>query len=91
MYHALMLTPRIPEGKTIDAVGFFGATEIRNINGPIKVGTAYQAKGKLTCVGASPKTEFFWYDSSLEDKETGKRVAEMRKLTRFMKASSPLY
>ena len=91
MYHALMLTPRIPEGRPLNAVGFFGATEIRNIDGPIKVGVPYQAKGKLTCVGASRKTEYFWYDSYLEEKETGKRVAEMLKMTRFMKASSPLY
>ena len=91
MYHALMLTPKFPENKKLDAVGFFGATEIRLINGPIKVGVPYIAEGELICVGASPKTEYFWYDSYLEEKESGKRVAEMRKLTRFMKASSPLY
>jgi hypothetical protein len=91
MYHALMLTPKFPENKKLDAVGFFGATEIRIIDGPIKVGVPYEAKGELICVGASPKTEYFWYDSYLEEKESGKRVAEMRKMTRFMKASSPLY
>jgi hypothetical protein len=91
MYHAMMLTPKIREESRIDAVGFFGATEIRNINGPIKVGVPYRASGKLVCVGASVKTEYFWYDSYLDEKESGKRVAEMRKMTRFMKASSPLY
>lgn len=91
MYHALMLTPRLPDNKKVEAVGFFGATEIRLVDGPIKVGVPYVAKGELICVGASPKTEYFWYDSYLEEKESGKRVAEMRKLTRFMKASSPLY
>lgn len=91
MYHALMLTPELPEEQKKGAVGFFGATEIRLIDGPIKVGVPYEAKGELICVGASSKTEYFWYDSYLEEKESGKRVAEMRKLTRFMKASSPLY
>ena len=39
-------------------------------------------------VGASPKTEFAWFDSELSD-ETGRVVAEMRHMTRWMKASSP--
>lgn len=87
MYGAMQLAP----GATGQAVGFFGATELRNVNGPIKVGVQYQASGKLVCVGASPKTEYFWYDSCLDEKESGKRVAEMRHMTRLMKASSPLY
>jgi len=87
MYNALDLRPE----RKIEAVGFFGATELRNVNGPAKVGVPYKASGKLVCVGASPKTEYFWFDSCLEEKETGKRVAEMRHLTRLMKASSPLY
>jgi hypothetical protein len=73
------------------AVGFYGATEIRNVNGPVKVGVPYRASAKLICVGASPKTEYYWFDSCLDDKETGKRVAEVRHMTRIMKASSPLY
>lgn len=91
MYHALMLTPELPDEQRKGAVGFFGATEIRLVDGPIKVGVPYEAKGELICVGASRKTEYFWYESYLEEKESGKRVAEMRKLLRFMKASSPLY
>lgn len=91
MYQAMMLTPQLSEDRRIGAVGFFGATEVRNVNGPIKVGVPYRAQGQLICVGASPKTEYFWYDSYLEEKDSGKRVAEMRKMTRFMKASSVLY
>lgn len=87
MFRAMLLTP---EG-TGQAVGFYGATELRNVNGPAKVGVQYRASGKLVCVGASPKTEYFWFDSCLEEKESGKRVAEMRHMTRLMKASSPLY
>lgn len=87
MYRTMALSAE----RQVDAVGFFGATELRNINGPVKVGVPYQAHGKLVCVGASPKTEYFWFDSYLEEKETGKRVAEMRHMTRLMKASSSLY
>ena len=73
------------------AVPFYGATELRNINGPALVGVPYIAKGKYVCIGVSRKTEYFWLDSTLEEKETGKIVASMRHLNRFMKAGSPLY
>ena len=73
------------------AVPFYGATEIRNISGPALIGVPYVAKGKFTCIGASKKTEYLWLDSTLEEKETGKIVASMRHLNRFMKAGSPLY
>lgn len=73
------------------AVSFFGATEFRHVNGPVKAGVSYRSGGEFTCVGASPKTEFFWFDSYLDEKDSGKRVAEMRHLTRIMKASSELW
>ena len=73
------------------AVPFYGATEIRNINGPAFIGVPYVAKGKFVCIGASKKTEYLWLDSTLEEKETGKIVASMRHLNRFMKAGSPHY
>jgi hypothetical protein len=91
MYGAMMLTPTRPDGKPFSAVGFFGATEVRNVNGPIKVGVPYRAKGKLVCVGTSSRTEYYWYDSYLEERDSGKRVAEMRKMLRYMKAGSPYY
>lgn len=87
LYGAMQLGP----GKAPQAVGFFGATELRNINGPVKVGVPYRVTGKLVCVGTSSKTEYYWFDSCLEEKDSGQRIAEMRHMTRFMKASSPLY
>ena len=75
----------------IQAVSFQGATELRNVNGPVKVGVGYRAGGELVCVGASSKTEYFWFDAYLEEAASGTRVAEMRMMRRFMKASSPLY
>jgi len=73
------------------AVGFFGATEIRIINGPIRTGIPYRTTGRIACVGTSLKTEFAWVDSWLREKDTRKLIAEMRHLTRWMKVSSPLY
>jgi len=75
---------------TPKALQFFGATELRNVNGPIKVGVPYRTHGKVACAGAGGKTEFYWLDSWLED-EDGKRIAEMRHMYRYMKESSPLY
>ena len=73
------------------AVSFYGATELRYVNGPALVDVPYIAKGKFVCIGVSSKTEYLWLDATLEEKETGKLVAIMRHLDRFMKAGSPLY
>jgi len=91
MYQAMMLEFERPDGKPREGVGFFGATEVRNVNGPIKVGVPYRASGKLVCVGVSERTEYWWYDSFLDEKDSGKRVADMRKMVRLMKAGSPYY
>lgn len=72
------------------AVGLFGAIEIRNINGPALVDVPYSTRGHVIAVGQSPKTEYFWFETEMDD-ASGKRIAEMRMLLRFMKASSDLY
>jgi hypothetical protein len=72
------------------AVGLFGAIELRNINGPAHVGEEYTCTGEVIAVGQSPKTEYLWFETGLDD-AGGRRVAEMRMLLRFMKASSSLY
>ncbi len=71
------------------AVGLFGAIELRNINGPVMVERPYRVSGSIVALGQSPKTEYMWFETTLT--EADKRVAEMRMLLRFMKASSPLY
>ncbi|MBI2766402.1 MAG: hypothetical protein HYX53_10910 [Chloroflexi bacterium] len=73
-----------------DAVGLFGAIEVAQVNGPALVDTPYTVRGKVVAVGQSPKTEYFWFDTHMDDR-SGRRIAEMRMLLRFMKASSPLY
>jgi hypothetical protein len=72
------------------AVGFFGATEIQLRNGPIRTGVPYVKTGRVASVGVTDKTEFVWVDSELTD-ESGRLVAEMRHMTRWMKVSSPLW
>jgi hypothetical protein len=50
----------------------------------------YRVTGSIVALGQSPKTEYMWFETALEEK-AGKRIAEMRMLLRFMKASSPKY
>ncbi|MFW9872591.1 MAG: hypothetical protein ACFFG0_05760 [Candidatus Thorarchaeota archaeon] len=91
MFEAMALGYERTSTEEFKAVPFYGATELRNINGPAFIGVPYIAKGKYVCIGASKKTEYFWLDSSLNEKETGKLIASMRHLNRFMKAGSPFY
>jgi hypothetical protein len=77
-------------GQLGPAVGLFGAIELRNVHGPVFVDQPYHVTGHVLAVGQSPKTEYMWFETGLDD-SGGKRVAEMRMLLRWMKASSPLY
>lgn len=72
------------------AVGLWGAIELRNVNGPMLAEVAYRAGGRVINLGQTPRTEYVWYESYLND-AGGRRVAEMRMMTRLMKSSSPLY
>ena len=91
MFEAMALGFEGTSTDEFNAVPFYGATELRNINGPALIDVPYIAKGKYTCIGVSRKTEYFWLDSTLEEKETGKIIASMRHLNRFMKAGSSHY
>lgn len=91
MYTAIAFRAYNLDAEKVQAVPFYGATEIRNIDGPMLVGVPYEATGKIICVGASKRTEYFWHDSFLKEKESGRLVASLRHLNRFMKAGSPLY
>ena len=61
-----------PEGRGKGTVGLFGAFELRNINGPVKIEHPYRASGKIVYVGSSPRTEYWWYDACLDEKDGGK-------------------
>ena len=91
MHRALAIRPMRPDGRPIQGVGFYGATELQNIEGPLKVGTPYRLRGKVVCVGVTSKTEYYWVDSYLEEGSSGRRVARMLHMDRFMKAGSPHY
>jgi hypothetical protein len=75
--------------REVRAVGLYGAIEIRNVNGPVFVDRAYVTGGRVVTRGQSPKTEYIWYESYLEE-TGGKRVAEMLMQLRFMKGSGEL-
>jgi hypothetical protein len=75
---------------TRDAVGLFGAIEIRHHEGPVMLDTEYEVTGEVVAAGASPKTEYVWYDTTARD-SAGRPVASMRMQLRWMTASSPLY
>ncbi|MEX0785311.1 MAG: hypothetical protein WD939_01620 [Dehalococcoidia bacterium] len=71
------------------AIGLYGAIELRNVSGPMLGDTTYRAGGTLLHVGETPKTEYIWFDTWAD--LDGQRIAEMRMMLRFMKASSPKY
>lgn len=88
MFRALRVV--FPDLLNQPVVGFFGASEIVLHGGPLRCGVPYRKTGKVICTGNSAKTEFAWFDSFLHD-QSGKLIAEMRHLNRWMKVSSPLW
>lgn len=81
-------TPYLQE-RGVHAVGLFGAIEVRHVNGPVFLDRPYLNGGHVVARGQSPKTEYFWFESYLEE-EGGKRVSEMLMQLRFMKGSESL-
>ncbi len=72
------------------SVGLWGAIELRAHSGPMRVDTNYRISGQVVAMSDSPKTEQLWYDMSAHN-EAGALILTSRILTRFVKASSPLY
>lgn len=72
------------------AVGLFGAIEVSHRAGPVFVDRDYEVDGEVVAVGASPRTEYVWYDTRALD-PSGHVVASLRMQLRWMTASSPLY
>lgn len=73
-----------------ESVGLWGAMELRYHEGPMVCDTEYRIAGSVVAVGQTPKTETLWYDMQATDARHA-LVATARVLTRFAKASSPLY
>lgn len=61
----------------VRGVAIDGATELRNVGGPVFLGRPYRVGGRIVARGRSPRTEYFWYESWLDDEQDGRRVAEM--------------
>ncbi|HYM16114.1 MAG TPA: hypothetical protein VEZ14_11190 [Dehalococcoidia bacterium] len=74
-----------------DAVGLYGAIEVRHLAGPVFAEHDYDVAGRIFAVGQTPKTEYFWYETLLRETDGGRDVASMLMMLRFMKASSPLW
>jgi hypothetical protein len=72
-------------------VGLFGAIELQSYHGPMYLEQDYDARIEVLAVGETPKTEYFWYESIASEATTGRDVAGMLMMLRFMKASSPLW
>jgi hypothetical protein len=72
-----------------DAVGLYGAIEVRHLSGPVFMEREYSVSGTVLAVGQTPKTEYLWYETVMRDGATD--VASMLMMLRFMKASSPLW
>jgi len=73
-----------------ESVGLFGAIEIGFVNGPLLMNQHYHLESEVVCVGASPQTEYVWYDTTATN-AAGDVIATMRMQSRVMKASSPAY
>jgi hypothetical protein len=89
--HFLYAHPaRVIGRNAANAVGLFGAIEVRHIGGPLVLDETYRVGGEVVAVGESPKTEYVWFESHADTLD-GRRIAEMRMQLRWMKASSQLY
>ncbi|MEM1436630.1 MAG: hypothetical protein AAGG11_21450 [Pseudomonadota bacterium] len=68
------------------AVGLFGAIDLAHEQGPLWLNQPYTVEARVLGLGASPKTELLWFESTATDAQ--QRVAvRFRMMLRFMKAS----
>jgi hypothetical protein len=78
-------------GQQKQAVGLFGALEIRALKGPFRADVDYLARTKILKLSESPRTENVWYDVTIADAKTKEDIGVVRFLIRLMKGSSPLW
>ncbi len=74
-----------------EGVYFYGANELRYVNRPVIANRPYKVKNKIIAAGVTAKTEYFWVDTQMFELDSDTLIAEMRHMTRFMKAGSTLY
>ena len=85
------ITRPVVHSKVKQAVGLFGALEVRHYKGPLFAGRDYVGRSKVLKLTESPKTEAIWYDVIITDPLMKEDVASVIFMIRFMKASSPLW
>jgi hypothetical protein len=73
------------------SVGLFGALEVEQIAGPLRVGVDYLARSNVLKFSESPRTENVWYEVVFTAKDGGPDLGRVLYLLRFMKGSSPLW
>jgi hypothetical protein len=78
-------------GQQKQAVGLFGALEIRALKGPFRADVDYVARTTILKLSESPRTENVWYDVTIADAKTREDIGVVRFLIRLMKGSSPLW
>jgi hypothetical protein len=78
-------------GQQKQAVGLFGALEIRQLKGPLRADVDYLARTRILKLSESPRTENVWYDVTIADAKTKEDIGVVRFLIRLMKGSSPLW
>jgi hypothetical protein len=69
-----------------EAATMFGAIELCFITGPVLLDHSYRVISTVVGVGRSPRTEYCWWDSIIED-SAGRLVATARILTRALRAT----
>ena len=74
-----------------DAVGLYGAIEVRHLAGPVFAEREYEVTGTILAIGQTPKTEYLWYETLMRDPSDKRDIASMLMMLRYMKASSPLW
>jgi len=65
----------LPRG--ITPIGLFGGCEIKMHNGPVFLGQTYRISRELVAKGETPKTEFRWIRTTMQDCVSEKLIAEM--------------
>ena len=73
------------------AVGLYGAIEIRHLRGPVFSDRTYDVGATILAVGQTPKTEYVWFETLMREASGTEDVASMIMMLRFMKGSSPLW
>lgn len=90
MVHMAHMTREAVMAKsTRPQVALYGALEVQNLAGPLRVGVDYLARTKVLKLTESPKTENVWYEVIFA--EGGRDIARVLYFLRVMKNSSPLW